>query len=281
MTVKAISKRKKSVITQPPSAAAVWQSFPEINDAAPQAEVVIRLENVSVQYHVPHERVVSLKDYAIRTLMGRNGHRTNNAVQALSNVSLEIGRGEIFGVIGRNGAGKSTLLKVLSRVLAPTAGRVWMQGSVAPLLEVGAGFHPELTGRENIFLNGALLGHSRVKMKEIFDEIVDFAEMGDFIDAPLRTYSSGMYARLGFAAATAVRPDTLLVDEVLAVGDARFSQKCLQRMCEFKNRGTTILLVSHSGDLIRGFCDRAVWLDGGQIRRVGEAADVVERYLRR
>jgi ABC-type polysaccharide/polyol phosphate transport system ATPase subunit len=281
MTVKAISKRKKSALAPSPSVVATQQSVLELDDAAPQAEIVIRLENVSVQYHIPHERVVSLKDYTIRTLMGRNGHRKNDTVQALSNVSLEIEQGEIFGVIGRNGAGKSTLLKVLSRVLTPTRGRVWMQGSVAPLLEVGAGFHPELTGRENIFLNGALLGHSRAKMKEIFDEIVDFAEISDFIDAPLRTYSSGMYARLGFAAATAVRPDILLVDEVLAVGDARFSQKCVQRMYEFKNRGTTILLVSHSGDLIKSFCDRAVWLDGGQIRRMGEAADVVERYLRR
>ncbi|HYE72421.1 MAG TPA: ATP-binding cassette domain-containing protein, partial [Blastocatellia bacterium] len=159
-----------------------------------EKQVAIRLDKVSVEYYVPREHIFSLKEYMIRTIQGRSGQDKSNVVQALHEVSLEIHAGEIFGVIGRNGAGKSTLLKVLSRVFPPTSGRVRVWGSVAPLLELGAGFHPELTGRENIFLNGALLGHSQAKIKEVFDQITDFAEIGDFIDAPLRTYSSGMSA---------------------------------------------------------------------------------------
>jgi ABC-2 type transport system ATP-binding protein len=252
----------------------------EAEQSARETEVVIRLENVSVEYQISRERVVSLKEYMIRTVQGRSSHRKKDVVQALRDISLEIRAGEIFGVIGRNGAGKSTLLKVLSRVLPPTSGRVWMQGRVAPLLELGAGFHPELTGRENIFLNGALLGHSRALMTELFDSIVSFSEIGDFINAPLRTYSSGMYARMGFAVATAVRPDVLLVDEVLAVGDTRFAEKCMERMRQFRNKGTTMLLVSHSGDTVSSMCDRAAWLDSGKLRLVGKAAEVAERYLR-
>jgi ABC-type polysaccharide/polyol phosphate transport system ATPase subunit len=248
--------------------------------ASLKGRLAVRVDDVSVEYQCPRERVVSLKEYVLRTLQGRSDHRSNDAVRALDSVSLELRAGEIFGVIGPNGAGKSTLLKVLSRVLPPTRGRVRVWGQVAPLLELGAGFHTELTGRENVFLNGALLGHPRALLAQMFDSIVAFSELGDFIDAPLRTYSSGMFARLAFAVATAVRPDLLLVDETLSVGDARFAEKCLDRIEQFRRSGTTILIVSHSDGLISKWCDRAAWLHGGRLRRVGPAAEVVEMYLR-
>lgn len=243
---------------------------------AADAPVAIRLEQVSVRYRIPHERIASFKEYAIHTLL-RHRLRYDDFF-ALRDVSLEVGAGEIFGVVGRNGAGKSTLLKVVSRVIKPHQGRLWMRGRVAPLLELGAGFHPELTGRENVFLNGTLLGYTRAEIQRLFDEIVAFAEVNDFIDAPLRTYSSGMQARLGFAVAVARQPDILLVDEVLSVGDERFQEKCFARMDEFRRGGTTILLVSHSGEFVRTFCDRAVWLDHGQVRALGAADQVVASY---
>ena len=239
------------------------------------SRVVIRAENVSVKYRVPHERISSFKEYAIRALQRRV---TYDEFFALHDVSLDVKASEVFGVIGRNGAGKSTLLRVISRVMRPTGGRVWRQGRVAPLLELGGGFHPELTGRENVFLNGALLGHSRAEMARRFDEIVEFAELQDFIDTPLRSYSSGMAARLGFAVATAVQLDVLIVDEVLSVGDERFQQKCSARIDRFRSDGATILLVSHNATLVQTLCDRAVWLDKGRVKVVGPAAEVVSSY---
>ena len=239
------------------------------------SRVVIRAENVSVKYRVPHERISTFKEYAIRALQRRV---TYDEFFALHDVSLDVKASEVFGVIGRNGAGKSTLLRVISRVMRPTGGRVWRQGRVAPLLELGGGFHPELTGRENVFLNGALLGHSRAEMARRFDEIVEFAELQDFIDTPLRSYSSGMAARLGFAVATAVQPDVLIVDEVLSVGDERFQQKCSARIDRFRSDGATILLVSHNATLVQTLCDRAVWLDKGRVKVVGPAAEVVSSY---
>jgi len=200
---------------------------------------IIRLEKVSVQYRVPEERIGSFKEYAIRFLQRRIRF---NKFWALEDVNLSIFRGEVFGVIGRNGAGKSTMLKVISRVIRPTRGRTVLYGKVAPLLELGAGFHPELSGKENIFLNGALLGYSRREMEACFDQIVEFSELRQFIDAPIRTYSSGMYARLGFAVATAHIPDILLVDEILSVGDEVFQKKCLDRIAEFRNKGSTMFL---------------------------------------
>ena len=176
-------------------------------------EPVVRLENVSVVYRAPSERIKSFKEYAIRLVKRQVEHRE---FRALNEVNLEIRRGEVFGLIGHNGAGKSTLLKIVSRVMKPTRGRIWVKGKIAPLLELGAGFHPELSGRENVFLNGTLLGYSRVQMEGLFDSIVEFAELKEFIDAPLRTYSTGMAVRLGFAVATATRPDILIIDEVLA-----------------------------------------------------------------
>lgn len=239
------------------------------------SEVVIRLEDVAVSYHAPRERITSFKEYVIRLLKGQVIHQE---FQALRGVSLELRRGEVFGVIGHNGAGKSTMLKVTSRVMKPTRGRVWVRGRLAPLLELGAGFHPELTGRENVFLNGTLLGFTHTQIASLFDEIVDFAELWEFIDAPLRTYSTGMGARLGFAVATAAQPDILLVDEVLSVGDERFQAKCAARIAEFRRNGATVMLVTHDARLVVQMCDRAVWLDHGVIAAIGPAQEVVDAY---
>ena len=240
-----------------------------------EGDVVLRLERVSVRYRIMREKIDTVRAYLIHQLKQRVRYEE---FWALQDVDLEVYKGEVLGIIGRNGAGKSSLLKVVSRVLQPTKGRVWIKGQVAPLLELSAGFHPELTGRENIFLNGALLGFLRKEMEAKVDQIVDFAELWDFIDAPLRTYSSGMTARLGFAIATDVRPDILIVDEVLAVGDEAFRQKSEARMRRFQALGTTILFVSHTAAAIRTMCRRAVWLDKGMVRMVGEAEDVLNAY---
>ncbi|MDW7754638.1 MAG: ABC transporter ATP-binding protein [Brevefilum sp.] len=203
----------------------------------------------------------------------------HKSFSALKEIDLDVKRGEIFGIIGRNGAGKSTLMKVISRVLIPTDGRVWVKGHVSPLLQLGAGFHPELTGRENIFLNATLLGHSHEEIENKLDEIIEFAEIGSFMEAPLRTYSSGMQSRLGFAVATAWQPDILILDEVLSVGDAAFQKKCIHRMGKFRDSGATVLMVSHSIDQVREICERALWLNKGQIESLGSADDVCSMYL--
>ncbi len=244
--------------------------------AAPiSAAAMIRLENVSVRYRAPQERVATFKEYAIRRLQRQVRFAD---FYALSGLNLDVGRGEIFGIIGRNGAGKSTLLKVVSRVIVPTEGRVRIRGRVSPLLELGAGFHPELTGRENVFLNGTLLGHSSREIEARMEDILDFAELGGFIDAPLRTYSSGMVARLGFAVATAWEPEILILDEVLAVGDEAFRLKCQARMAAFRSRGTTTLLVTHDMTTVLSLCERAAWLDHGKLVSLGSARKVVEDY---
>ena len=240
-------------------------------------EDAVSLQGISVRYRVPHERIASLKEYAIRRLMRKI---VVEDFWALRDVSLSVQAGEIFGIVGRNGAGKSTLLRVIARVLRPTRGRARIIGTVAPLLEVGAGFHPELTGRENVYLNATLLGHSRREVAERFRSIVEFSELEEFIDAPLRTYSSGMWARLGFAVATAWHPDILLMDEVLSVGDEGFRMKCEARIKTFRDAGATVLIVSHSLDLVRGLCKRALWLERGAIAAAGEVAEVAEAYHR-
>jgi len=241
-------------------------------------EVGIKIEGVSVQYRVPREQLSGIKEYAIRWMQRRLQY---HKFWALNDVSIEVHRGEFLGIVGRNGAGKSTLLKVMARVIKPTMGRVVMLGRIAPLLELGAGFHPELTGRENIFLNGALLGLSNKEIADCFDEIISFSEIDEFIDAPLRTYSTGMVARLGFAVATSVRPEIMLVDEVLSVGDSQFQEKCLTRMHAFQKHGTTIVLVTHSMGRVEALCERAIWLDGGKIAAQGEASVVVRQYLQK
>jgi len=250
-------------------------TVPNSSPLASAGEAVIGLENVSVRYRVPHERITTFKEYAIRFI-------TRNVAYAdylaLSEINLAIRRGEVFGIIGKNGAGKSTLLKLIARVLQPTEGRVWVRGHVAPLLDISAGFHPELTGRENIFLNGTLLGLSKIEINAKLAGIIDFAELWDFIDAPLRMYSSGMIARLGFAVATDVEPDILLIDEILAVGDEQFQRKCTERIRRFQDRGTTILLVSHDMHTVQRLCERAVWLNKGAIKLLGPANEVVARY---
>ena len=192
---------------------------------------------------------------------------------------MQIQRGEVFGIIGPNGAGKSTLLKVVSRVLRPTSGHLHVRGRISPLLELGAGFDPELTGRENVYLNGAILGYSTTEIDECFDEIIEFAGLPEFIDAPVRTYSSGMYARLGFSVATMKRPEILIVDEILGVGDAEFQTKSYERIQRFQGEGTTILLVSHSLERVKELCARAIWLDHGKIIAQGSAEQVVDQYL--
>jgi ABC-type polysaccharide/polyol phosphate transport system ATPase subunit len=239
------------------------------------AAAMICLENVSVRYRAPQERVATFKEYAIRRLQRQVRFAD---FYALSGLNLDVNRGEIFGIIGRNGAGKSTLLKVVSRVIVPTEGRVRIRGRVSPLLELGAGFHPELTGRENVYLNGTLLGHSSREIEARLEDILDFAELGGFIDAPLRTYSSGMVARLGFAVATAWEPEILILDEVLAVGDEAFRLKCQARMDAFRFKGTTTLLVTHDMTTVLSLCERAAWLDHGKIVSLGSAHKVVEDY---
>jgi ABC-2 type transport system ATP-binding protein/lipopolysaccharide transport system ATP-binding protein len=225
---------------------------------------------------MPTERINTLKERVIRQVTGRSVKY--NEFWALRSITLKVRQGEAIGLIGSNGAGKSTLLKVIARVQQPTTGRVWVRGAISPLIELGAGFHPELTGRENIFINGAMLGFSKRQMQQKFDSIVEFSELAAFIDAPLRTYSSGMIARLGFAIASDVDPDILIIDEALSVGDEAFQKKCLARMNAFQERGVTIFFVTHALDTVHTLCPRAIWLDGGRIRYMGPTTEVVEAY---
>lgn len=201
------------------------------------------------------------------------------SVSALKDVSFVADRGEAFGIVGRNGSGKSTLLKIISGILKPTSGIVRVNGRIAALIELGAGFHPEITGRENIYINGIMLGLSRREIDSRFDAIVEFSGIGDFIDQPVKTYSSGMYVRLGFAVAVHVDPEILLIDEVLAVGDEEFSQKCIAKIQELKYRGVTLVFVTHQLDQVRMLCDRAMWLDHGEVTSIGDPARVVDDYL--
>jgi ABC-2 type transport system ATP-binding protein len=238
---------------------------------------VIKAEKVVVRYFVPQENVRSVKEYLIQIV--RRGKIHSDEFEALKGIDLEINKGEFFGIIGSNGAGKSTFLKLLARVMIPTEGRIWVKGQIAPLLAMGAGFHPDLTGRENIFLNGTLLGHKVSELKERFDQIVEFAGVEDFIDSPIRTYSSGMNMRLAFAVATDRKPDILLVDEVMSVGDAAFQEKSLERIHGYQANGTTTVMVSHSMETVRVNCDRVAWLDHGVIKFLGPAEEAVNRYL--
>jgi ABC-type polysaccharide/polyol phosphate transport system ATPase subunit len=240
-----------------------------------RADPVVELFDVSLCYRLAKQRIPSLKEYALHWVRGALVYEQ---LWALKNVSFSLEAGERLGVVGSNGAGKSTLLKVISRVLHPTRGRIRVRGGVAPLLELGAGFHPELTGRENVFLNGTLLGHSHGEITERFADVLEFAELSEFIDAPLRTYSSGMTARLGFAVATTWKPDVLLLDEILAVGDEAFQAKCRERIASFRDSGTTILLVTHDLNLVQTLCQRTVWIDHGTVRCVGPSTDVARAY---
>jgi ABC-type polysaccharide/polyol phosphate transport system ATPase subunit len=247
----------------------------EVKESTDPGDVVISLENVSVRYRVPEERYGTFKEYMIRRIQGKVAERD---FWALHDVNLLVEKGEVFGIVGRNGAGKSTMLKVISRVLRPTKGRVWIKGRLSPLLGLGAAFHHELSGRENVFLNASLLGYSQSEVESKFQQIVEFADIGGFIDAPLRTYSTGMVARLGFAVATAWEPDILLLDEVLAVGDEAFQAKCHERIRFFRESGATVLFVSHNTQVIRSICQRAAWIDQGVIQAIGEPDEIVDQY---
>ncbi|MCD6518438.1 MAG: ABC transporter ATP-binding protein [Anaerolineae bacterium] len=241
---------------------------------------VIDVEHVSKSFYLYPDRPRSFQELVVN-LFRRRGERTpsRQVLWALRDVSFRVEAGETLGIIGANGSGKSTCLKLLTRILEPTEGKITVKGRVSALLELGAGFHPELTGRENIFLHGSVLGMSRKEMKQRFDDIVAFAELERFIDIPVKFYSSGMYVRLAFATAINVSPDILLVDEVLAVGDQSFQEKCLERIHELKAEGVTIIFVSHSLDAVRNLCDRAIWLDQGILREDGVTDVVVARYL--
>lgn len=236
---------------------------------------VIELGGVSLCYRLAKQRIPSLKEYAIHFVRGALAYEK---LWALQDIDLAVERGASLGIVGRNGAGKSTLLKVVSGVLKPTRGRRQVRGSVAPILELGTGFDYELTGVENLYLNGLLLGHSRREIDAVRDDIIDFSELGDFVHTPVRNYSSGMTARLGFSIATAWIPDVLILDEVLAVGDAAFMRKCEQRMQRFRDAGTTVLFVSHSPEAVREVCSRCIWLDGGRLRAAGTPDEVLEAY---
>jgi len=236
---------------------------------------MIKVEHVSMEFKIAHDHINSLKEYIVAMVKGKLQYEE---FWALKDVKFEVGKGEVVGIIGRNGAGKSTLLKVISGILKPTSGQVIVGGNIVPMLELGSGFDTELTGRENIFLNGAILGYSEEFLKSKYDEIVEFSELAKFIDAPIRNYSSGMLMRLAFSVATVVNPEILIVDEILAVGDSNFQEKSKARMLELMGGGTTVLFVSHSLDQIREMCNRVVWLDGGKVKMIGETHEVCDQY---
>ena len=236
---------------------------------------IIEVSNVSVRFNLEQEKTDTIKEYLLKLVKGQLHF---NEFYALRDVSFNVERGDSLALIGTNGSGKSTMLKLIAGVLYPSRGKVSVKGSIAPLIELGAGFDIDLTARENIFLNGAVLGHSRAYMKKHFDEIVDFAEIEEFIDVPVKNFSSGMVARLGFSIATQVRADILVVDEILAVGDFLFQQKCYKRMEEMLSGGTTLLFVSHDAEMVKRMCRRAVWLNDGVMMDIGEAAAVCDNY---
>lgn len=237
---------------------------------------IIDIRNVCMNFRKENDRTDTLKEFFVK-LVQRKLRYTE--FPALKNVSFSIERGEAVALIGSNGSGKSTLLKLIAGVMDPTAGEIDVGGTIAPLIELGAGFDTDLTARENIFLNGALLGHKREDMRRNFEKIVDFAELWDFLDAPIRSFSSGMVARLGFAIATEVKADILVVDEILAVGDTNFQKKCHKRMQKMLSAGTTLLFVSHDTDQVKALCPRAIWINAGNLMQDGPSSQVCDAYL--
>lgn len=237
--------------------------------------MIIRANDISMRYLMTYDRIQSIKEYIVQMLRGKIKYEE---FWALKNVSFEVERGEVVGIIGHNGAGKSTLLKVISGILKPTGGELEVHGNVVPMLELGSGFDHDLTGRENIFLNGSILGYSEKYLKEKYEQIVEFSELGKFIDVPIRNYSSGMLMRLAFSIATVVQPEILIVDEILAVGDAAFQEKSKTRMLELMGGGTTVLFVSHSLEQIREMCDRVIWLEHGQVKAIGATKEICDAY---
>lgn len=237
---------------------------------------MIRVNDVTMDFRMANDRINSLKETVIASLTGKLQY---HYFRALDHVSFEVNRGEVFGVIGANGAGKSTILKVISGILYPTEGNVDVSGHIAPLLELGAGFDPELSAKENIYLNGALLGYKREFLNEKFNEIVEFSELRDFIHVPIRNYSSGMIMRLGFSIATIVKPEVLIVDEILSVGDEHFKRKSSEKMQSLMDGETTVLFVSHDIQQIKTMCNRVLWLEKGTVKMIGASSDVCKAYL--
>jgi ABC-2 type transport system ATP-binding protein len=241
---------------------------------APGRDAVVRVSHLSKRFRLFHERHQSLKQSLL------NRRRSNHTdFWALRNITFDVHQGETFGIVGHNGSGKSTMLKCLTGILEPDEGTVSVHGSISALLELGAGFHPELSGRENVFLNAAILGVPRRQVQERFDDIVDFSGLEQFIDTPVKNYSSGMFVRLGFAVAVNVDPDVLIIDEVLAVGDADFQAKCGDKIAEFRDRGKTIVLVTHAMDDVVRLCKRAAWIDHGRLRMIGPPTEITDAYL--
>ena len=236
---------------------------------------IISIKNVTMNFNMPKEKVDNVKEYIIRKLKRKLSF---DKFTALDNVSIDIQKGEVVGIIGLNGSGKSTLLKLVSGILKPSEGEITTNGTISPLIELGAGFDMELTTRENIFLNGSVLGFERSFIREKYDEILDFAELRDFENVAIKNFSSGMVARLGFSIATLVKPDILIVDEILAVGDFLFQQKCERRIADMMSGGTTVLIVSHSIEQIERLCSRILWLDKGKVRMIGDTTTVCEQY---
>src|SRR5438045_2373641 len=236
---------------------------------------VISVENVVQRFRVIHERPDTLREIFAKIYRHKSKFHD---FEALKNVSFQVHPGEMVGIIGRNGSGKSTLLKLIAGVYVPSSGRIQVRGSIAPLIELGAGFHHELTGRENILLNGLLLGLSKRDMKEREERIIEFAELGEFIDSPVKQYSSGMYMRLAFSVATEVDPDILIIDEILGVGDAGFREKCYERILLFRKRRKTIFFVSHDSSTVRQYCDRVLLLHNGELIADGQPEEVLSRY---
>ena len=239
------------------------------------SSIPIRLENITQRFRVIQERPDTLRELFSTFFRHESTYHDFDAVK---NVSFEVSKGQMLGLIGRNGSGKSTLLKIIAGVYRPTAGTVQVKGSVAPLIELGAGFHHELTGRENILINGLLMGYSKREMQQREERIIDFADIGDFIDSPVKQYSSGMYMRLAFSVATEIDPEILLIDEILAVGDAPFRQKCFERLQAFRDAGKTIVFVTHSMEQVKAHCDRAILIERGSIMAAGLPREVVSIY---
>lgn len=237
--------------------------------------IKISVNDVWIRFNLASERVDNIKEYVIKILKRQLMFQE---FMALKGISFEVKAGESWGFVGTNGSGKSTLLKTISGILKPYKGSVQVNGTISPLIELGAGFDGNLTARENILLNGSVLGYSEKFLKEKFDEIVDFAELRDFLDVPIKNFSSGMAARLGFAIATTVKPDILICDEVLAVGDFKFQEKCEQRMNELLSGGTTLLFVSHSIEQVKRMCQKAIWIDHGEMKMIGNAEEVCNAY---
>ena len=238
--------------------------------------VMVDVDHVTIRFNLASQKVDNLKEYLVKMI---KRELLFQEFLAVKDVSFQVRAGEAWGLIGSNGSGKSTMLKAISGIMKPYKGTITVNGSVAPLIELGAGFDPECTARENIFLNGCVLGHSEKFMKDHFDETVEFAELHEFLDSPIKNYSSGMKARLGFSVATMVKPDILIVDEILSVGDYKFKQKCMKRMEELLSGGTTLLYVSHNIEEVMRLCDHAIWIDKGAARMIGDVKEVCDAYM--